>query len=87
MPLISLTAAQRFTFLTPISSSDPSSRARQHSISEAEGTRRDAGSGMQGEDGGTNGNLHKVTILFYLQVFEAGTLRPDGRRDREDEPM
>lgn len=91
MPLISLTAAQRSTFLTHVSYSDPSSRARTHSISEAEGKCRDVGVGNAGRSCGTDGNLHWVNILFYVQVFffflESGTLRPEGRGECEDERM
>ncbi len=67
MPLISLTAAQRSTFLTQISYPDPSSRAAPVCTNT-----ETQGQECREKIGGKNGNLHWVNIPFYPHALEAG---------------
>lgn len=79
MPLISLTAAQRSTFLTHISPSDPSSSAASfttRSISETEGEFRDVSSGMWEADG-DEAAIHTHSV----SPGETRTLRPEGTEE------
>lgn len=86
MPLISQTAAQHSTFLTHISSFNPSSCASIWDCRENQGCK--AGNALI--RWGSNTNLPWVNNdTFQLQVLETGTLETgsEGRREREHERM
>lgn len=85
MPLISLTAALRSTFLTHISSSNPPSRAvpfMTHSISETEGKCSDVRLGTQGEDGGEMPIYIELKFCFICRIWRLGRSGLKGEDER-----
>lgn len=88
MPLISLTAAQRSTFLTHVSYSDPSSRDatfRHTPVSEAEGKMLGCGCGNAGRS--REGRWREMAIfreLIFCFICEFWRLGRSGlERERE----
>lgn len=69
MPLISLTAAQRSTFLTHVSYSDPSSRARHIPYLRLKGNAGMLGSGMRGKAAGQMAIYIELIFCFMCRFF------------------